>query len=392
MKEKAVKHIAIVGAGIAGLALAILAIKKGYQVSVYEANTGIKTMGAGITLWPNAMFVTQKLGLDKAVLEKGGLPALMQQYDKEGQLKAELDIKEVNTLCGFSSVSIFRRDLMAILENKLVALGGSIRFSSAIKAQDIETIARDVDLVVGADGRMRSVVRQHLFNDSVAPNYQGFVNIIGTAQLETHALEEAIQDYRGDAERFGIVSVKGGRCYWAAAWSTQLDRERPLSEWYEEMHERFQDWPDSVKTILRHYEPASLNRILVHDIAPLSYWHKGNVLIIGDAAHAPLPTSGQGACQALEDAWHLVNLLNEHNAQDSEQAGKTNNLEEALNQFYQSRIDKTTAAQNVGRRLASRIFSSSVEASASTKTDPSQLGASVSANQLREFWMQGLTS
>ena len=390
MKEQKITRIAIIGAGVAGLALAIWAIKKGYRVSVYEANPDISTMGAGITLWPNAMFVLKELGIDKAVLEKGGLPALMQQYDKEGQLKAELDIKEVNTLCGFSSVSILRRDLMAILENKLVELGGSIRFSSVINVQDIEAIAQGVDLVVGADGRMRSVVRQHLFNDSVAPNYQGFVNIIGTAQLEAHALEEAIQDYRGDAERFGIVSVKGGRCYWAAAWSTQLDRERPLSEWYEEMHERFQAWPDAVKTILRHYEPASLNRILVHDIAPLPYWHKGNVLIIGDAAHAPLPTSGQGACQALEDAWHLVNLLNEYNAQEYSQSGNTNNLEEALNQFYQSRIDKTTATQNIGRQLASRIFASSVEAS--VKSDPSQLGASVSANQLREFWMQGLTN
>lgn len=392
MKAKAVKHIAIIGAGIAGLALAILAIKKGYRVSVYEANPDIKTMGAGVTLWPNAMFVLKELGIEKAVLEKGGLPVLMQQYDKEGRLNSELDIKEVNSLCGYSSVSIFRRDLMAILENKLVALGGSIRFSSAIKAQAIEALARDVDLVVGADGRMRSVVRHHLFNGSVAPSYQGFVNIIGTAQLKDYALEEVIKDYRGDAERFGIVAVKGGSCYWAAAWATQCDKERSVSSWYEEMHERFQAWPDVVKTVLRHYEPSSLNRILVHDIASLPYWHKGNLLIIGDAAHAPLPTSGQGACQALEDAWHLVTLLDEHNAQKNNQSGNTNNLEDVLNRFYQSRIDKTTAAQNIGRGLASRIFSSSGEASASTKTDPSQLGTSVSANQLRAFWMQGLTS
>ena len=178
MKVKSVKHIAIIGAGVAGLALAILAIKKGYRVSVYEANAGISTMGAGITLWPNAMFVLKELGLDKAVLKKGGIPAFMQQYDNEGQLKAELDIKELNTLCGYSSVSILRRDLMAILENKLVALGGIIQFSSMIKVQDIEVIAKGVDLVVGADGRMRSVVREYLFDDSVSPSYQGFVNII----------------------------------------------------------------------------------------------------------------------------------------------------------------------------------------------------------------------
>ncbi|MCZ4061016.1 NAD(P)-binding protein [Pantoea sp. LMR881] len=59
------KTIAIVGAGVAGLALAILATREGYQVSLFERGSNVFSMGAGVTLWPNAMFVMQKMGLDK---------------------------------------------------------------------------------------------------------------------------------------------------------------------------------------------------------------------------------------------------------------------------------------------------------------------------------------
>src|SRR6478735_2646922 len=53
----------------------------------------------------------------------------------------------------------------------------------------------------------------------------------------------------------------------------------------------------------------AIRLIAVHDLEPLHTWSRANVLLVGDAAHAPLPTSGQGACQALEDAWHLVRCL-----------------------------------------------------------------------------------
>ena len=58
-----INRIAIVGAGVAGLALAILATKRGYKVTVYERASSVCSIGAGVTLWPNAMFVLQQLGL-----------------------------------------------------------------------------------------------------------------------------------------------------------------------------------------------------------------------------------------------------------------------------------------------------------------------------------------
>ncbi|SFM22322.1 FAD-dependent monooxygenase [Marinobacter zhejiangensis] len=364
-------RIAIVGAGVAGIALAILATKRGYQVSLYERGNRISSIGAGVTLWPNALFVLRQMELQTEVERIGGTPQAMRQFDHFGTLQGEFDISKVNALSGFPSVTVLRRDLMNLLASALDDLGVKIHFGCPMTAQDISELKQDFELVVGADGRMNSVVRQTLFPSGVRPRYQGFINIIGISERVDDTLDHAIHDFRGPGERFGIVPAKAGVCFWAGAWNAPIDRERPLSTWYDEMHQRFQGWPDPVKKVLKTYDTASLNRIFVHDLDALPYWHRDNVLIIGDAAHAPLPTSGQGACQALEDAWHLDRLL-----------GEQGTIEDALTEFYQQRIDKTSAAQAVGRQVAQRIFGHHPE--------PQPPATGISPEQLSQFWMLGL--
>mgnify|MGYP000008578412 CR=1 FL=1 len=366
-----INRIAIVGAGVAGMALAILATQQGCQVSLYERDSQVSSIGAGVTLWPNAMFVLQKMGLEEEIKRVGGKPRFMRQFDQAGVQQGEFDIEAVNLLSGFPSVTILRRDLMNTLAKALNGLGVEIHFGHSMTARDIDGLKQDFDLVVGADGRMNSVVRQTLYEEEVSPRYQGFINIVGISQLEEGVFDNAIHDFRGPGERFGIVPVKAGLCFWAGAWSAHLDKERPLFAWYAEMHQRFMNWPDSVQKVLKSYDQATLNRIFVHDLDPLPYWHQDNVLIIGDAAHAPLPTSGQGACQALEDSWHLARLLEAHAELDS-----------VLTGFYQQRIAKTSAAQTVGRQLAQRIFGDHSERKSST--------SGITAEQLSQFWMQGL--
>lgn len=375
---KKTKRIAIVGAGIAGIALAIHASKQGYQVSLYERDPKISSIGAGITLWPNAVFVLQQMGLEDELRKLAGSPRFMRQLDQHGRIQGELDIAEMDVLSGFSSLTILRRDLIKVLSKALDHCDVDTHFGYSMTTYDIDVLKREFDLVVGADGRMNSVVREALYAKStehVTPCYQGFINIIGVSQLEPNVLENVVQDFRGIGERFGIVPIKSGLCYWAAAWNTGIDRTRPLSEWREELHLRFKDWPEPVQTVLGSYDSDSLNRIFVHDLDPLPYWHRDNVLMIGDAAHAPLPTSGQGACQALEDVWHLVRLLEDGGA-----------LETVLTAFYQQRIVKTTTAQSVGRQLAKRIFS----VSSFVDHEPEFSFKNVSAKSLSQLWMQGL--
>lgn len=365
------KKIAIVGAGVAGIAFGILATRQGHQVRLFERGRNVSCMGAGVTLWPNAMFVLQKMGLGEKVQHAGGTPCMMRQFDRKGDLQTQFDILAVNSICGFPSVTILRRELMGLLASTLESLGGGITFNCAIGAADVKKLSQAFDLVVGADGRMDSVVRQALYVDKVTPRYHGFVNVIGVGRQQEHIRNNAIDDFRGQGERFGIVPVKEGWCYWAGAWNAPVDNRRPRADWREELYQRFRDWPAPVRNVLGSCDSASVRRIFVHDIDPLPFWHKGNVLLIGDAAHASLPTSGQGACQALEDAWSLTCLMKE-----------TDDLNIALQNFYQLRHSKTSAAQMAGRQFAQKIFSEQPEP---------LLPASInSAAELSRFWMQGL--
>lgn len=365
------KKIAIVGAGIAGLALAIIATKQGHKVSLFERGGTVSTLGAGVTLWPNAMFVMQQMGLDNALRDRGGLPSMMRQFDPQGILQTEFDILALNALCGLPSVTVLRRDLMDLLLDTVAKLDVKIRFNLSITVADVMKLGREFDLVVGADGRMNSVVRQTLYPGKVTPRYHGFVNIIGLSHRKEFFLDNSISDFRGSGQRFGIVPVNGGKCYWAGAWNAPIDKLRSQNAWFDELYQRFRGWPNPIKDVLQNSDSASMRHIFVHDIDPLPFWHQGNILLIGDAAHASLPTSGQGACQALEDAWHLSLMLEEEDEMAS-----------ALQKFYRQRCTKTSAAQMVGRQLANKFFSGQPE--------PLLPATHISAKELSHFWMQGL--
>lgn len=92
--------------------------------------------------------------------------------------------------------------------------------------------------------------------------------------------------------------------------------------------------------------------IAVHDLEPLHTWIRANVLLVGDAAHAPLPTSGQGACQALEDAWHLARCLDH----------VSEGLEGVFQTFSTIRMAKTARLAEQGRAFARGLFARDPEA------------------------------
>ncbi len=76
----------------------------------------------------------------------------------------------------------------------------------------------------------------------------------------------------------------------------------------------FTHWPAKIKSIIEATPEHQIKRIEVYDLEPLTRWHRNNVCLIGDAAHAALPASGQEACQAIEDAYDLALLLSQQNS------------------------------------------------------------------------------
>ena len=300
-------------------------------------------MGAGVTLWPNAGFVLADLELLDEVLALGGTPAAMHRYDAQGGSLGGLDIEPLDRLMGYPTCAILRTDLQAVLLRRAREAGVPVAFGREATAIANDPDGRAVvhfadggrlspDLVIGADGRMSSVARAHVAGGN-APVYQGFVNWIGVAESSRDLVDgAAIHDYWGHGERVGIVALGRRKVYWAGAQAQTLEQARASAaaaqdgEW-RKVRRLFESWPDPIGAVIDATPPRALRLIAVHDLEPLARWHRGNVLLVGDAAHAPLPTSGQGACQALEDAWHLARCL------EDPAMGPGAELEQALERF-----------------------------------------------------------
>jgi len=112
----------------------------------------------------------------------------------------------------------------------------------------------------------------------------------------------------------------------------------------------------------------------------MEVWHRDNVLVIGDAAHAPLPTSEQGACQAIEDAWHLAELLEKHDGE----------IESVFQIFTKICLPKTTSITMGARQFASSLFSTDENASRIRNENSKNTDYKLVINGMAKGWSNGL--
>jgi 2-polyprenyl-6-methoxyphenol hydroxylase-like FAD-dependent oxidoreductase len=343
-------NIAILGGGVAGVASAIALKLKGHDVTVVERRDADTNIGAGIVVWPNAAFVLAQFGILDDMAAVAGRPRAMRRLSRAGDDLGALDIGLIDARMGYPSLSILRSDFQRILLARLQSLGIDVRYGHNVARIDAGTVVHfdngatlTADLVVGADGRMASCARRYVTGDAT-PIYQGFINWIGVCEGDFDA--DTISDYWGTGERFGIVPVARNKAYWAGGAAQATIGARDPDAYRDELHGIFADWPEPVRRIIAEAPAARINKIYVHDHDPVPTWHRDNLIMIGDAAHAALPTSGQGACQALEDAWHLANCVDAH----------PHNLDEALTAFTALRFQKTAGITMAGRGLASSLF------------------------------------
>ncbi|MBV2158113.1 monooxygenase [Achromobacter denitrificans] len=354
-------EIGILGGGVAGLSVALALRKQGYNPRVYERRAAPATMGAGVTLWPNASFVLEELGLLQDIEAISGRPQAMRRQDAAGNALGGLDIGLLDRTMGYPTYTVLRRHLQELLLDHAARAGIPVEFGRRAVAIELDAHGRAVahfengasirpDLLIGADGRMESVARKFVAGDNT-PIYQGFVNWIGVAQ-GPHALVDdiSIQDFWGAGERFGCVAIRPDLVYWAAAQARPLHEATPTADMRKEVEDLFAGWPEPVSGIIRATPENAIRLIAVHDLEPLHTWSRANVLLIGDAAHAPLPTSGQGACQALEDAWHLARCLDARGG-----------LDDVFQAFARIRAPKTARLAEQGRVFARGLFATDPE-------------------------------
>lgn len=383
--------IGILGGGIAGLSVALALRKKGYHPRVYERRAGPATMGAGVTLWPNASFVLEELGLLQDIEAVGGRPVTVRRYDATGNALGGLDIALLDQTMGYPTHTILRRDLQAVLLRHAAKARIPVEFGHRATAINLDASGKAVaqfengvsirpDLLIGADGRMDSVARRFVAGDNT-PIYQGFVNWIGVAHGRGALVDDiGIQDYWGSGERIGCVAVRPELVYWAAAQARPLLGAEPAVDMRKEVEDLFAGWPDPIARIIQATPAHAIRLIAVHDLEPLHTWSRANVLLMGDAAHAPLPTSGQGACQALEDAWHLARCLD----------GTDGGLDEVFLRFAKIRNPKTTKLAEQGRFFARMLFATDLETCRIRNEKAKASDPLRDVRVMAEGWAQGL--
>jgi 2-polyprenyl-6-methoxyphenol hydroxylase-like FAD-dependent oxidoreductase len=291
---------AIIGGGIAGLATAAGLTQRGWRVQVFEQAATFGAVGAGISIWGNALRALDALGLGDEVRAVGASPGIGGFRDGRGDwiMRGSGEPDEVLVL--------HRADLLEILLAAVPAecLHVGARLDPAVFDQtEVDRMLGEVDLLVGADGA-RSGVREAFWPDAKPLRYVGNTAWRFTLPAAGIAPFDGCETWR-DGRVFGVFPMGDDQIYcYASARAAEGVRTDELTE----LRWLFGAWPDPIPQILAAADPAAVLRHDVYTLPPLHTFVRGKVVLIGDAAHAMAPYLGQGGCQAIEDAVSLAIL------------------------------------------------------------------------------------
>ena len=301
----------VAGGGIGGLAAAVALGRRGWEVEVLERAPRFAEVGAGISLWPNALRALDSLGLGDQVREQGRVEGEGGIRRADGRWLLRSDAEELGRRFG-PLVMIHRADLLEILRAAVptaalragVAVEG-VEDRGATVAITHSLGASSAGLLLGADG-IGSAVRRAVWPDAPLPHYAGYTawRLLATPDTPVATAGESW----GRGERFGIAPLPGGRVY-AFATADLPAGGRGESGELAELRRRFGAWHEPIDAILAAATEDAVLRNDILTLPPLASFAAGRVALLGDAAHAMTPDMGQGACQALEDAVVLAARL-----------------------------------------------------------------------------------
>ncbi|GAB2937662.1 FAD-dependent urate hydroxylase HpxO [Micromonospora polyrhachis] len=297
-------RILVVGAGIAGLAVARTLRLAGFRPEIVERLPAGRPVETGIYLPGNAARALRELGLDGPLRPLGQVIGRQRFFDAAGRQLCEVDLGRLWSGVG-ECRALPRAELHQVL---LTAAGGDVRHGVDLcrldLAADAVTVTFDdgqtaeYDLVIGADGR-RSVVRT-LAALGGAPRPAGQVvyrSVVtgGPRVADWTAL-------LGQRASLIIIPMGAGRLYCCADEAGTLLPSNPRARF----REVFGDYGGPVPAVLDALDRV---RVEVTEEVELGRWSHGRVVLVGDAAHATAPTLSQGAAMAIEDAVVLADTL-----------------------------------------------------------------------------------
>lgn len=309
---KKIERVLIVGAGMAGLTLAISLRRQGLNPDIVERQPAWPVQGAGIYLVGNAMRALESLHLANEVLQNGSAIQTQTLLDVRGRQLAVIDTQSVWAKCG-PCVGIRRASLQSIL---VKALGDAeVRFGTSVSAlvqqKDCAAVRFSdggelfYDLVVGADG-VRSSIRSHLFGN-VKPRFCGQVGWRFLVSCPPSITGWTL--FAGNRGVFLLIPVGGGQAYCYGDASVDKPFDDPLEGRLERLRLRFASYASPVPEALAELQSSEQIHFGAIEDVLQEPWGVGSSLLIGDAAHATSPNMASGAAMAFEDALVLSSLI-----------------------------------------------------------------------------------
>jgi len=357
-----VKRVLIVGGGVAGPVLALFLRRAGFEPEIFEAAGASSTAGGALGLAPNGMNVLSAAGVVEQVRDASVTAKQWVFENQSGKVLAWSPGGDPSRY-GQPAVMITRADLHRVLLDRARDEGVPIHFDKGfVSLRDIpgepvvtqfsDGSSAEGDFVIGADG-IRSQVRRSIMPTAPKPVYTGMVAPGGISPcLEPNVRPRSNQQghfifgQKGFFGYFNALTSEGPRTVWWSTSSAPLPaREQMGAAAQPELRRRLLalhgQWAEPVPQLIESAE--SMLNIVVHDVPSLPAWSVGRAILIGDAAHAVAPHSGQGASMALEDAQFLAKLLS---------ASKGVELDRVFAEFERGRRPRTDKVIALGRRSA----------------------------------------
>lgn len=283
---------AVLGGGIGGLTAANALIRRGWHVDVFERSASLPGTGTALGLWPEALDALDTAGLAGHAQKRGVLVQSGAALAWDGRVIGRFErIRR-------PAVLLSRPALLSLLADNLPPR--ALQFGTAAPSPaDLSAY----DAVLGCDG-INSTVRDELFGTPFRPTYTGYTAWRGWVPGSTTTMSETW----GPGALFGITPRDGDLTNWFAAFRAPAGSDGDVDA----LRARYRDWHPAVRGILDRIDPATVLHHDLYESPKLPSYVRGNVALVGDAAHAMAPNLGRGACEAMVDGATLAVLLSEH--------------------------------------------------------------------------------
>jgi salicylate hydroxylase len=347
---------AVVGGGIGGIAAACSLRQRGVDVTVFEQARALGEVGAGLTIFPNALRQLERLGLGEALAAVGAKIGEGSRYCRaDGTVVGPIVTTDSTGWNGM--YGMHRADLLNILAAKLpsktIRLGqcctGIVQTASSARLLFAHGDSVEVDVAIAADG-IQSNLQKYVV-EPIPPEYSGvraYRGLISREKLPGWP-EAAHVVWMGDGKHFIVYPVRSGRLPNYVGFVPT--KSETIESWsapgeVEELIASFDGWDFQIAQLLETVETCYWWGL--YDRRPLASWTSGRLVLLGDAAHAMLPHLGQGANQAIEDGVALEVFLEGRDPDE---------IPTILQQYEKFRRARTDAIQAEARKTGLRYDS-----------------------------------